>query len=92
MVEQNTPAAERGAGAGQLTGVRAWLPIAAWLVLVGLVAVRLPAGVLGTLGRVLPAERRLAEQVAPGVPLLPDLPDLLLRNPPLRNGKSGGWR
>ncbi|MGW2372840.1 MULTISPECIES: hypothetical protein [Kitasatospora] len=85
MVEQSAPVAERGQGAGESAGGWVWLPVAAGLVLVGLVAVRLPVGVLGTLVRVLPAEQRLAEQVAPGVPWLPDLL--------VRGGRGGdGWR
>lgn len=87
MVAKETPATERALGVGKLTRGWGWVPIATALAvvgLVGLVAVRLPVGVMGTLVRVLPAELELAQHVAPGVPWLPDLL--------VRGGKGGERR
>ncbi|MFF2141624.1 hypothetical protein [Kitasatospora sp. NPDC058190] len=89
MVEAQPPATEHAVEVGELTrrwgSPRGWgwLPVAAALAVVALVAVRMPTGVMGTFGRILPAEHELARHVAPGLPWLPDL---------LARGGDGGGR
>ncbi|MBO1415447.1 hypothetical protein [Streptomyces sp. FH025] len=70
--------------------------MASALVVVGLMAGRMPVGVMGTLVRALPAERLLVEHLAPGVSWLPDVLDVLdvpdVPDVPERSGRGGGRR